>query len=70
MILDPATGEEITQNKATGVLAIKSPWPSIARTVLGSHKRFMETYLDAYKGYYVCAQSFTNIQHEEKPGLS
>lgn len=39
-----------------GVLAIKKPWPSMARTVWASHQRYMETYLDMnrYKGYYVC----------------
>lgn len=35
-----------------GVLAFKQAWPSMARTVFGSHKRYMETYLDVYKGYY------------------
>jgi len=26
----------------------------MARTVWGAHKRYMETYLNVYKGYYVC----------------
>jgi hypothetical protein len=34
-------------------LAIKKPWPSMARTVWGAHKRYMDTYLNVYKGYYV-----------------
>jgi acetyl-CoA synthetase len=34
------------------VLAFKQPWPSMARTVWGAHKRYMETYLTVYKGYY------------------
>jgi acetyl-CoA synthetase len=35
-----------------GVLAFKQPWPSMARTVWGAHKRYMDTYLNVYKGYY------------------
>jgi acyl-coenzyme A synthetase/AMP-(fatty) acid ligase len=28
-----------------GVLALKAPWPSIARTIYGDHKRYLETYM-------------------------
>ncbi|KAH0247467.1 acetyl-coenzyme A synthetase-like protein 1, partial [Aureobasidium melanogenum] len=35
-----------------GVLAFKQAWPSMARTVWGAHKRYMDTYLNVYKGYY------------------
>ncbi|KAK0634617.1 hypothetical protein B0T17DRAFT_480532 [Bombardia bombarda] len=51
-IIDPVSGEEIHGNDVEGVLAFKQPWPSMARTVWGAHKRYMETYLDVYKGYY------------------
>ena len=47
------SGEEIKGNDVEGVLAIKQPWPSMARTVWGAHKRYMDTYLNVYKGYYV-----------------
>ena len=47
------SGEEIHGNDVEGVLAIKKPWPSMARTVWGAHKRYMDTYLNVYKGYYV-----------------
>ena len=30
----------------------KTPWPGIARTVYGDHKRFVETYFAPYPGYY------------------
>ena len=40
-------------NDVEGVLAIKKPWPSMARTVWGAHQRYMDTYLNVYKGYYV-----------------
>ena len=52
-IIDPVSGEEIKGNDVEGVLAIKQPWPSMARTVWGAHKRYMDTYLNVYKGYYV-----------------
>lgn len=51
-LVDPVTGEEIHGNNVEGVLAFKQPWPSMARTVWGAHKRYMETYLHVYKGYY------------------
>ena len=35
-----------------GVLAFKQTWPSMCRTVWGAHKRYMDTYLNVYKGYY------------------
>lgn len=34
-----------------GLLAIKYPWPSMARTIAGDHKRYCMTYLS--KGYYI-----------------
>lgn len=52
-IIDPVSGEEILGNDVEGVLAFKQPWPSMARTVWGAHKRYMDTYLNVYKGYYV-----------------
>ncbi|KAI9849034.1 MAG: acetyl-CoA synthetase [Sclerophora amabilis] len=52
VIIDPVSGEEVQGNDVEGVLAIKKPWPSMARTVWGAHKRYMDTYLNVYKGYY------------------
>ncbi|MEG0696858.1 MAG: acetyl-coenzyme A synthetase, partial [Algoriella sp.] len=31
---------------------IKFPWPSMARTIYGDHKRFIETYFSTFPGYY------------------
>jgi acetyl-CoA synthetase len=45
-------GKEITAQEAEGRLAIKFPWPGIARTVYGDHKRYKETYFSAYAGKY------------------
>ncbi|KAJ1678868.1 acetyl-coenzyme A synthetase 2 [Spiromyces aspiralis] len=52
VILDPVTGEELKGNDVSGVLAIRSLWPSMARTIAGDHKRFLDTYLRPYPGYY------------------
>ncbi|OAQ72970.1 acetate--CoA ligase [Pochonia chlamydosporia 170] len=52
VIIDPVSGEEIHGNDVEGVLAFKQPWPSMTRTVYGAHKRYMDTYLNVYKGYY------------------
>ncbi|CDZ76023.1 Acetyl-coenzyme A synthetase [Legionella massiliensis] len=43
-------GKEI-EGEGEGSLAIKYPWPSIARTVAGDHKRYRETYFN--QGYYL-----------------
>lgn len=53
VILDPVSGHELPGN-AEGVLAIKYPWPSMARTIYRAHDRYMETYFNVYPGYYVC----------------
>lgn len=52
VIIDPVSGEELKGNDVEGVLAIRSPWPSMARSVWNSHTRFLETYLKPYPGYY------------------
>ncbi|CAG8044215.1 unnamed protein product [Penicillium salamii] len=51
-IIDPVSGEELKGNLVVGVLAIKQPWPSMARTIKGNHDRYMDTYFNVYKGYY------------------
>jgi acetyl-CoA synthetase len=51
-ILDPESGKVIEGNNFTGVLALRHPWPSMARTVYNNHKRFMDTYLTPYRGHY------------------
>jgi acetyl-CoA synthetase len=46
-------GEEIKGGNVSGLLAIKRPWPSMARTIQGDHQRFFNTYLEKYRGYYL-----------------
>jgi acetyl-CoA synthetase len=43
---------EIEDNQVVGSLCIKFPWPSMARTIWGDHKRFKETYFTAFPGKY------------------
>ncbi len=45
-------GNEISGNGIEGRLAIKFPWPSIARTIYGNHQRFKETYFSTFPGLY------------------
>ncbi|GMN12072.1 acetate--CoA ligase [Croceitalea sp. MTPC9] len=45
-------GKEIFGNQVDGRLCIKFPWPSIARTIWGDHKRYKDTYFSAFEGKY------------------
>ncbi|MFV0530492.1 MAG: acetate--CoA ligase [Flavobacteriales bacterium] len=47
-------GQEIEINSIAreGRLAIKYPWPSIARTIYGDHQRYKEVYFSTYEGKY------------------
>ena len=46
-------GKEIEGNSVSGLLAIKSAWPGIMRTLYGDHPRFKQTYFALYPGYYL-----------------
>ena len=45
-------GAELKGNQVEGRLCIKFPWPSMARTIWGDHKRYYETYFSAFKDMY------------------
>jgi acetyl-CoA synthetase len=45
-------GLEVEGNKVEGRLAIQFPWPSMARTIYGDHKRFKDTYFSTFPGKY------------------
>ena len=45
-------GKEFHENNRNGILAIKFPWPSIARTIYGDHERYNDVYFSNYPGYY------------------
>ncbi len=45
-------GKELKGNQVEGRLCIKFPWPSIARTIWGDHKRYKETYFSTFENNY------------------
>ncbi|MBR9861196.1 acetate--CoA ligase [bacterium] len=45
-------GNELRDIEAEGRLCIKHPWPGMARTIYGDHKRFKDTYYSAFPGNY------------------
>ena len=45
------SGKEVDKGEG-GYLAIKSPWPSMLRTIYGDEKRYIETYWSKYEGMY------------------
>jgi acetyl-CoA synthetase len=51
LILDD-DGNVLEGNDVRGNLCMRSPWPGLARTVYGDHKRFAETYFSRYPGLY------------------
>jgi acetyl-CoA synthetase len=51
-ILVDEKGVEQTEMVAAGNLCIKTPWPSLARTIYGDHERIKQTYFSTYKGLY------------------
>jgi acetyl-CoA synthetase len=60
-ILDPVSGQEVTDvdenGLRKGVLVVKKPWPGMARTCLGDHERYLQTYFEPYPGYYFTGDS-------------
>ena len=44
-------GKEVSKGEG-GYLAIKTPWPSMLRTVFGDEKRYIDTYWSKYDGMY------------------
>jgi len=45
-------GKEIEEHEAEGRLCLKKPWPGMARTVYGDAKRYFDTYLLTFPGFY------------------
>lgn len=56
VVLDAQTGKELTEpdedGRFEGVMAIRKPWPGMARTCLGDHERYLTVYFKPYPGYY------------------
>ena len=62
-ILDPVSGEELKGDNVEGVLVIKTPWPSIARTVYQDHNRYLETYMKPYPGVFYTGDGAARDEH-------
>jgi len=45
-------GKEIKGDQVDGRLCIKFPWPGMARTIWGDHKRYKDTYFSAFENKY------------------
>lgn len=60
-IVDPQSGKELEGNGVEGVLCIKHPWPSIARTVYGDHERFLNVYTKPYPGKNISSGFFNAV---------
>lgn len=46
------SGLEVTGERVEGKLAIRFPWPGMARTIYGDHQRFRDTYFSTFPGKY------------------
>ncbi|KAI0305303.1 hypothetical protein B0F90DRAFT_1809075 [Multifurca ochricompacta] len=63
VILDPHSGKELVGNNVEGVLALRNPWPSIARTVFQDHERYLETYMKPYPGVFYTGDGAARDEH-------
>lgn len=55
--------QELEGKDVEGVLVIRHPWPSIARTIYQDHKRYHETYMDPYPGYFYTGDGAARDEH-------
>ncbi len=46
------TLNKLSGNEIEGRLGIEFPWPGMARTIWGDHRRFVDTYFSTFKGAY------------------
>uniref|UniRef100_H3D771 Acetyl-coenzyme A synthetase n=1 Tax=Tetraodon nigroviridis TaxID=99883 RepID=H3D771_TETNG len=51
-VLKGENGENLNANSVSGALCISQPWPGMARSIYGDHKRFVESYFKPYPGCY------------------
>jgi len=51
-VLVDENGTILEGNGVAGNLALRRPWPAMARTLWGDHQRFKETYFRRYPGLY------------------
>ncbi|KAH9962214.1 hypothetical protein BC827DRAFT_1260313 [Russula dissimulans] len=63
VILDPQSGKELPGNNVEGLLVVRNPWPSIARTVYEDHQRYLDVYMKPYPGYFYTGDGATRDEH-------
>uniref|UniRef100_A0A6Q2Z9F0 Acetyl-coenzyme A synthetase n=1 Tax=Esox lucius TaxID=8010 RepID=A0A6Q2Z9F0_ESOLU len=51
-VLMEEKGMPLSGNDVSGALCIAQPWPGMARTIFGDHKRFVDAYFKPYPGHY------------------
>ncbi len=51
-VLVDSENNELIDNSNEGSLCINKPWPGMARTIYGDHKRYKETYFSTFPGRY------------------
>lgn len=56
-------GKEIDISNEEGGLCVKSPWPGMARSIWGDHKRYKETYFSAFEGKYFSGDGATRDEN-------
>lgn len=57
VLLDQQTGS-VVSGPGKGILAIKSTWPSVTRTIFGNHQRYLDTYMNTYPSHYFTVSFF------------
>ncbi|KAF7715294.1 Uncharacterized protein PECH_007294 [Penicillium ucsense] len=56
-LIDPDSGEEIHEDGYQGLLVFKQSWPGIARTIWRDHARYIKTYFNDPRGYFMTGDS-------------
>lgn len=56
-------GIEQTDPVAEGYLCIKTPWPSMARSIWGDHQRYLQTYFEKFPGMYMTGDGARREAH-------
>ena len=52
-------GKELLGNGVKGNLCLRQPWPGLARTIYGDHRRYKEVYFSRFKGLYFTGDGCT-----------
>jgi acetyl-CoA synthetase len=56
LLLDLDTGEETRFPNQEGAFFIRRPWPAMARTILGDHETYKDTYFAPFAGLFITGE--------------